>query len=118
MKTLIISLFTACLVCGPLVCQANEGRAKDSGSVKNEKKAEKYLGYAKNYDKQAKAAQEAGKADLAKAYEACAAAKRIMSKAYASGDKELLKQGKEAYAKARTELAKCKKSDAKKKCAK
>ncbi len=66
--------------------------------------AKKYEGYAKHYDSKATKAKENGNNALAKAYQECAAAKRIISKAYATGDAELMKKGRNAYSAAKKNL--------------
>ncbi len=77
-------------------------------SVKDAKKAAKFTEYAKNYEAQAKQAEEKGNAKLAASLKACAAAKLKIAKAYASGDNSILNEGCADYKKACAERDKLK----------
>jgi len=90
----------------PLSVFANHGGG--SGKMEpNKDRAEKYAGYAKDYDsKAARYDKKAAEADgekaaeyrrLAENFRGCAVQKRRMSKAYASGDRELLSDAGKEY---------------------
>jgi hypothetical protein len=105
---LVSSMVVLSAVMLPLAVFANSGKGGGGGKMKpSQERADKYAGYARDYDTKAdryekKAAEASGdKADeyrrLAANFRGCAEQKRRMSKAYASGDHELLSGARKEY---------------------
>jgi hypothetical protein len=101
LKTAILTICFALMLTRGTALSAEE---KKTEMKKDAVKAEKYEGYASNYEKKAEEAEKAGKTELAAIYKKCAEAKHSMAKAYKEGDKELLEEARKSYKDAKKEL--------------
>ena len=113
-RLLIVMLGTMLLVSG--ASYAGGPKGKCSVSVKQAKqcvkkskvspaeKAKRYEKYAASYDKRAAKLEAAGKPAAAKALKKKAEAKRMMAKAFISGDKKALADARKLYREAKQEF--------------